>query len=200
MSVTVAPESLVRSPAIRTEDERALVAGILADRDAFAPLYERYVARVYAYLRGRTGNADDAADLTQQVFLRAFAALRHYRQTYAPFTAWLFRIAANAATDHERRRRRLAPLTLAEDLPTDADGPETRALHAEDVRALRVLVRGLSASDRELLALRFAGGLRTREIARIVGRSDQAVRKQLWRIIQRLKAHSRSNEHQGVTT
>ena len=68
-------------------------------------LYQRYLPQIYRYLRARTGNADDAADLTQQVFLKALSALPGYRPCGRPFITWLLRIARNAVADFYRRRR-----------------------------------------------------------------------------------------------
>src|SRR5947209_18150938 len=88
-----------------TDDEAALVRAAQLDPAAFAPLYRRYRDRVYAYLCVRLSNADDAADVTQQVFLQALAALPRYRTCASPFGVWLFRIARNAAADLQRRRK-----------------------------------------------------------------------------------------------
>src|SRR4051812_38705252 len=75
----------------------ALVAAARESSEAFGDLYRLYLPRVYRYLSTRTASPEEAADLTQQVFLRAFHALPGYRAKEAPFTAWLFRIARNAA-------------------------------------------------------------------------------------------------------
>src|SRR5581483_12168401 len=88
-----------------TSDESALVLAARHDASAFGTLYLRYLDRVYWYLRARTPSEEDAADLTQQVFLHALAALPRYRQQNVPFAAWLFRIARNVAIDFNRRRR-----------------------------------------------------------------------------------------------
>src|SRR5690606_19987857 len=88
-----------------TGDERALVAAAREDTAAFGLLYQRYLPRIYRYLRARVATEDDAADLTQQVFIQALAAISHYQDRGLPFAAWLFRIARNAATDAARRHR-----------------------------------------------------------------------------------------------
>ncbi len=85
--------------------EPGLVQAAQDDPAAFGALYERYLDRVYAYMRVRTRNADDAADLTQQVFLQALAALSRFHDQRVPFAVWLFRIARNSAIDFHRRRR-----------------------------------------------------------------------------------------------
>ena len=85
--------------------EAALVRAAQDDPAAFGALYDRYLDRVYSYARARTANEEDAADLAHQVFQRALEALPRYRAQSAPFAAWLFRIARNAAIDRHRRRR-----------------------------------------------------------------------------------------------
>src|SRR4051812_40918795 len=85
--------------------EADLVQAARREPAAFEPLYRYYLSPVYRYLRLRTASDEEAADLTQQVFLRALAALPDYRSKGLPFSAWLFRIARNAAIDAHRRQR-----------------------------------------------------------------------------------------------
>lgn len=172
------------------EDEAGLVQAAQADPAAFIPLYHRYLDRIYAYLRARTASDDEAADLTQQVFLQALDALARYRGVRdGSFAAWLFRIARNAAIDaHRRRRVAVAWDLLPEALqPLAAHDPDARLLRREEVARLRVLFGQLDAETRELLALRFAGGLTIAEIAAVVGKSKAATQKRLFRTLQALK-------------
>src|SRR5215471_21598589 len=85
--------------------DAALVRAAQADPTAFAPLYQRHRDRIYRYLRTRTSSAEDAADLTQQVFLQALDALPHYRIQQTPFAAWITRIARNLAANDRRQRK-----------------------------------------------------------------------------------------------
>lgn len=174
-------------------DERALIDRARVDSAAFAQLYRRYVDRVFRYLRTYTENEDDAADLTQHVFLRALEALPGYRNDGAPFGAWLFRIARNAAIDAFRRRRRVLPWDhIPPELqPLSPNNPEAASLQRETLNQVRVLVSQLDPEKQELLALRFAGGLSSREIAALVGRSPAAVQKELVRIMWGLKEQCR---------
>src|ERR1051326_6610003 len=87
------------------EDEAALIVAAQANPADFDMLYQRYLGPVYRYMRAQTSSADEAADLTQQVFLQALKALPRYRSRGAPFAAWLFQIARHVATDAYRRRR-----------------------------------------------------------------------------------------------
>lgn len=170
-------------------DEAALIRLAQAQPAAFGALYQRYVAGVYRYLRARTGTAEDAADLTQQVFLQALEALPTYRERGLPFGAWLFRIARNAATNFARRQRRgVSWDRLPESLqPHTRHDPETYVLQGEALAQLHRLLETLDPEKRELLALRFAAKLTAREIAAVVGKGEAAVKKQLARIVQFLQ-------------
>jgi RNA polymerase sigma-70 factor (ECF subfamily) len=170
-------------------DDDALVRAARADPGAFAGLYHRYLDRVYAYLRARTATAEDAADLTQQVFLQALAALPRYRAAGGGFAAWLFRIARNVAADWHRRRRATVTWDLVpEALQPDAGlGVDASLLRQEDLARLRALFAALDPQTRELLVLRFAARLTVAEIAGVLGKSEAATQKRLYRIIQTLK-------------
>lgn len=177
-------------------DEAALIEEAQANPLAFDQLYRRYLARVYRYLRAQLESDEDAADLTQQVFLQAFHALPGYEQRGLPFAAWLFQIARHAVTDSHRRRVALSwdalPVTL--EVAGDEQDPERIALRRERLARLWMLLAKLDAGQRELLALRFAAGLSSSQIAAVVGKSPAAVKKQLTRIIASLKEqyHERS--------
>ena len=170
-----------------------VVAAAMERPDSFGILYERYLPRVYRYMLTRAGSREDAADLTQIAFTRAFDGLAQYRADRAPFAAWFFRIARNTATDaHRRRRATVSWSGLPEALTaTDGAGPEAIAQKRERLNGLRMLLERLDPAKRELLALRFAGDLSSREIAVVTGKSEAAVKKQLTRIIANLKEHYR---------
>ncbi|HKV83129.1 MAG TPA: sigma-70 family RNA polymerase sigma factor [Ktedonobacterales bacterium] len=180
----------VHDEAMAADDEAALIAEAQRDPRAFDALYGRYVTRVYRYARAHTAGDEDAADLTQQVFLRALDALPRYRAGPAPFGGWLFRIARNTVVDAHRRRTspRITLDALPEALHPHADHePEATLLRAEALSRLRELVAALDAEKRELLALRFAARLSSPAIAAVVGKSPAAVQKQLTRILHALK-------------
>lgn len=174
------------------EDEVALVRAAQQDAAAFAPLYRRYRHRVYAYLYSRLTDADDAADLTQQVFLQALAALPRYRVRAVPFGVWLFRIARNAAADLQRRRRR-GPLPWetvpAETQPRADHDVEDLVMQREALTRLHATLGNLDPDTRDLLLLRFAARLTAAEIGAITGKSTAATAKRLQRALQTLKEH-----------
>ncbi len=171
------------------DDEAMLVAAAQRDPHAFGVFYQRYATRVYRYLRSHTSTDDEAADLTQQVFLKALDALPRYRHGRTPFAAWLFRIARNGVTDAHRRRRP----TLAWDLVPEALHPmtdlstEETVLRRETLTELQGLLLQLDPEKREVVLLRFMAGLTAREIGTVIGKSEAAVHKQLARSLHSLK-------------
>ncbi len=173
----------------RDEDEEGLVRAAQHDRAAFGPLYARYRDRLYTYLRTRTGTADDAADLTQQVFMQALEALPRYRSQGVSLAAWLFRIARNAATDWQRRQRPTVPWDAVPEAfhpsaPETADGA---LLQREAFAPLYALLATLDAPTREALILRFTAQLTVAEIGAVLGKSEEAARKQITRALHTLK-------------
>lgn len=171
------------------DDARSLRAA-RDDLAQFAPVYERYVDRIYAYCRTRVGNSD-AEDVTSQVFTQALSGVDGYRG--GSVAAWLFRIAHNCVVDHLRGQRSTVPLDDLEWslLDTGRDVLDQIAL-AEDVRRVRRLIAELPDEQANLLALKLAGGLNAKEIAAAVGKTHVAVRVELHRIIQRLRVAYRA--------
>ena len=142
-------------------EDATFIRAAQAEPEAFGLIYQRYVDRVYAYMRTRLASEHDAADLTQQVFIRAFQGLPKYRSGRAPFAAWLFRIAANAATDEFRRKR--APALALQFLPESLSPATASAIEPEEsgrlelLREQRPLDRGLAAEQNGVAINALAG-------------------------------------------
>ncbi|MGH2516358.1 MAG: RNA polymerase sigma factor [Ktedonobacterales bacterium] len=174
------------------DEEAALIQAAQHDLAAFGPLYARYVDRIYTYLCTRTGQArsDEAADLTQHVFLRALDALPRYQpREGVSVAAWLFRIARNAATDWQRRQRPTLPWeAVPEELHPQA--PETAdsiVVRREEIAEAQRLLAGLDEVAREALLLRFTAQLSLAEIGAVLGISEDAARKRITRTLHALK-------------
>lgn len=176
------------------DDDRTLVEAAQAEPTAFAAIYHRYANRMYVYVRSRVSSEEDAVDITQQVFVKSFKALPTYKVSSAPLGAWLFRIARNAIVDHQRRVR---PMTDIDAVPMilreTGAGPEELAVKSEEVERLRAALMKLDRKKREVLALRYGGDLRIREIAQATGRSEEATKKQLSRALKSLRQNYESN-------
>jgi len=175
----------------QNDPDDQIVDAARMDPAAFAVLYRRYRDQVYAYLRARTRTVDDAADLTQQVFLRALDALPRYRGGQDAFVAWLFRIARNAAINLQGRGHpTLSWESVPEALHPLADGDVAAGLlRQEDLARLHLLVAALPPDTQDLLALRFSAQLSTPAIAAVIGKSEAATRKRVSRAIRSLQEH-----------
>jgi len=162
------------------DDDAALVRRCLKDDpDAFRLLVEKYQAEVYGTALRIVRRPEDAEDLAQETFLRAFRALARYDPT-RPFGAWLHTIAARLCIDHHRRNRaKFVSLTRPEegssgeertiDLEDPADQPDEVAEKSELARRLEALVETLPPDSRAAILLRHQQDLPYEEIARVLG-------------------------------
>ncbi|MCC6629384.1 MAG: sigma-70 family RNA polymerase sigma factor [Chloroflexi bacterium] len=168
-------------------DERRWVERARAgDRAAFEAIVARYERQIYAFVYRMLGDADDACDLTQDCFVKAYQALPRIRRELN-VSAWLHRIAANACLDVLRRRQRLRwlpwhgpthdPLVLS----GPADDPEHRALSQEARVSVQHVLDQLKPRHRLALILREVDGLSCQEIGAVMGMSPAAVKSTLYR-------------------
>jgi RNA polymerase sigma factor (sigma-70 family) len=154
--------------------------------EGFAELYERTFPRVYAYVASLLRDRAAAEDVTAQAFERAYRKRRSYRSGRGTMEAWLFGIARNAALDELRRRKRRAGLE-GDHEDTDATSPDDHAELALRRQTVRAALASLDGRERDLIALKFAGGLSNAEIGRILGMSESAAGTRLHRTITKLR-------------
>ncbi|HEX2086558.1 MAG TPA: sigma-70 family RNA polymerase sigma factor [Solirubrobacteraceae bacterium] len=150
---------------------------------SFADLYRATFADVYAYVATIVGDRGAAEDVTAQAFERAYRKRRSFDPRRGSERAWVFGIARNAALDELRRRRRTASLV---------DEPPDEVLIAHDEAAVRratvrVALGRLDARDRELIALKFHGGLSNAELAKVLGTSESNAGTRLHRAVTKLR-------------
>jgi RNA polymerase sigma factor (sigma-70 family) len=177
------------------DDESALIRAAQHDPAAFAPVYERYVGRIYGYCLRHLTDPAEAEDLTSAIFMQVLRNLRGYRG--GSVTAWLFRIAHNALMSHFRKHRTRA--SYQPERIDQPDAPDQYALanliQGERQARLQEAVAALPLEQRELLALRVDGNLSAKEIGAIIGKREGAVRVALHRIMQQLRAELSAGEH-----
>lgn len=167
-------------------DEEALLARCRAgDQHAFRILLEAHHQQVYRTAYALVADVDEAADLTQETFLKAWRALPRFRGD-ATVGTWLTRLALNTARDHLRRRRGHTMLALLRGAgPQVADDP---AAAAADRDELRRALGQLSAQAREVVALRFGRDLPLAEIAALLDCPEGTVKSRLHGALTRLGA------------
>lgn len=164
---------------------KTITQALAGDAVALARIYDAYARPIYHYHYSRVGNAPDAEDLTSQTFMAVLEALPRY-QHHGRFTAWIFQIARNKVMDHFRKNPGMSDVTTA----SVADPLQSAALEAiyqQDAKLqLKALLRLLDDDERELLCLRFTAELSFVQIGQLLGRSEDAVRKSVRRILDRL--------------
>ncbi len=146
------------------------------DQEAFTQLYEEYCNRIYRYLFFKIGDETEAEDMTQQVFLNAFQSIASFRWRGVPFSAWLFRIAHNQVVDFLRKKAKRITTPLDESLVAGGDNPQQVVEQRSDIEQLLSAAGQLTRMQREVIVLRFASGLSVAEVARVMGKSDGAVK------------------------
>jgi RNA polymerase sigma-70 factor, ECF subfamily len=140
------------------------------DEAAWRALVERYTRKVFGLAYRFTGKADEAEDLTQEVFVKVYQTLHRYREADGPFGAWLMAVARNHAIDHYRRgrqerlRRTEDPLVL-ETAPADDEHPIAGIERAERARLVHTGLRALPPDLRAPLVMCDLQGLSYDEIA-----------------------------------
>jgi len=146
------------------------------DQEAFAQLYEGYFDKIYRYVAIRIGDRMEAEDITQQVFLNAIKAISSFRWRGIPFSAWLFRIAHNQVVDYLRRKTKRATAPLDESLVASDHDPQLIAGQRLDIERLHSATGRLTPAQQEVISLRFAGELSIAQVAKIMGKSEGAVK------------------------
>ncbi len=168
---------------LNTEEER-LIANARADIREFNALYLNYVQPVFRYHLSRIGSRAEAEDATAQTFLSALEGFARYRHE-GHFAAWLFSIARHKAADHFRSNGRYTDL---KDTTPSADVDLLQqSVHNDQLSALMRKVRDLPAEEQELLRLRFAAELSHAEIGRVLKLRQDAVKKRIYRTLERLQ-------------
>jgi RNA polymerase sigma-70 factor (ECF subfamily) len=155
------------------------------DRDAWELLYHLYSQRLFAFLMMRLSHADDAGEALSETFLRAIEKVSSFRGEAASLRPWLFAIARNVAFDRLRLRKRQVPQAEIDDvIDLTALGADERIIDNQQRSAVGVAFGQLPADDQEVLWLRFAQGLTSGEVAKIIGKRAGAVRMQQLRALQ----------------
>ncbi len=169
-----------------TELIRRIAAG---DTEAFATLTDRYARSVYALVARIAGSAEDAEELTQDVFMKVFGKLRQF-DGRSSFSTWLYRIACNTALSHARRKRRSAcPLDerrVAAVPDDEADRLEEMVARERALEALSRAVESLDAEDRALVTLFYYEERPAVECASIMGITEGNAKVRLHRARKKL--------------
>ncbi|MBI4286578.1 MAG: sigma-70 family RNA polymerase sigma factor [Chloroflexi bacterium] len=167
------------------EPEESLVSRAVAhDKEAFTTLYDTFVGRVYNHVRYRVPDQSEAEDITQEVLIRAWKAIGKFKQTGAPFVAWLIKIARNLITDYYRSRKQCIPLDEVGAFSIAGKNPEDAIENGIDVRKALSKLKGVK---QQVIMLRFVDGLSYAETAAVLHKSEGAIRIIQYRALNDLK-------------
>jgi RNA polymerase sigma-70 factor (ECF subfamily) len=193
---TELPTPWLDSSARRAEEGWALVqraqAGGEDGKAAFAELFARNVDAIYRFIVVRVRARQVAEDLTQETFVRALGRINAFAWQGHDIGAWLVTIARNLIADHFKSARvRLEVSTgdlvdIDREERTSESGPEAQAVDYQTNLALMAAVKGLSASQRECIVLRFLRGLSVAETARVMGKNYNAIKALQYRAVRSL--------------
>lgn len=148
------------------------------DTDAFAQLYDEHLNTVYRYVFHQVGERTLAEDLTSEVFSKAWVSISRYQWRNVPFQHWLLRIAHHVVIDHWRAHQRTTtPLESLREAASDGLAPDDVVAQDQQAAILRACMLRLPPDQRNVLVLRFVEGCSHADVARIVGKSEVAVRQ-----------------------
>ncbi len=179
------------------QDENTLVQrAAKGERDAFSQLLQQYQKPIYNLALRMVGDREDAADLTQDVFLKAWRSLPFFKEECS-FSTWLYRLASNICIDflrHQKRRRTVSLVFLdrddeetAYDPPSGEPEPEQLLLRREQLRELARAMDALEVEYRQILTLRVIDGLDYSQIAEILECKVGTVKSRLSRARAKLR-------------
>jgi len=170
-------------------EEKLIKSAVGGDSSAFGALYDHYQPMIYRFVLVKVGRREEAEDLTHQVFLSAWQNIRRYKNLGHPFSSWLYQIARNQIVDYYRSKK--SDITLDDGdselfIPSAATDPVdiSTKLAVEKVFAA---LRKLKPEYGEVIMLRFVEDASLRDAARILEKTEGAVKLMQHRAIKELR-------------
>lgn len=150
--------------------------------------FNQYYDKIARYIYIRLGDGAESEDLASEVFLKAYKSLDSFKERGVPMQAWLYKIAHNLLVDHHRKQSKMKIVHSENDLEVtdDNDTMSTAFVNVEFTRVLESLSR-LTQEQRQVIELRFFGGLTSEEVGRVMDKSSGAVRQMQSHAIKRLR-------------
>lgn len=165
------------------------------DSDAFRLLVEQHSRAVFRLAFRMTGNEEDAEDVVQETFLRAYRQLDKY-EARSSFSTWLYRIASNYSLDlirmrkrHEQKRERgnAEERDILQTIPVNSPGPDRIVFSSQVQERVNEALNELSAQERTAFVLRHFEGMSIEEIGESLGTGTNATKHSIFRAVQKLR-------------
>lgn len=185
------PQNGRLEPAPLDQEDRALIAAVLrGEQQAFTPLVRKYQRQLYAALRRLVRQHEDADDLVQECFVRAFQRLHEFDLNRA-FYPWLYRIGINLAISFMRKRKWHSAVDSVDVFPTAEENPAASSETQEFYQALENAIARLPAEQRSILLLRTREDMSYQEMSETLGIEIGTVMSRLARAREKLRAWMR---------
>lgn len=168
------------------DDTELLKESRQGNHDAFSQLVQRHERPLTMMIFKMVRDLEEAKDLSQTVFLKAFEGLPRFLSA-SSFKTWLYKIALNAVRDHLRKSKPVMVSAYLEDVPDPSDPPYEQLDKARDLKRMREAVEQLPEKQRLTLQLRVYEGLDYRDIAAIMGGTEGAARGNFFQAVKSLR-------------
>lgn len=168
------------------------------DADAFGCLYEIYFKPVFRYIYFRVKDRETANDLTQTVFLKVFKTIEAYQNKNKSPLAYFFTVARNTIIDYWKKKKEVSPAEPEKfftEIPDTADSPQTLAEKADTIEMVQQAIRSLTSDQQEVIVLKFINDLPNEEIAKILGKNEEAIRQLQCRALKALRAYLKESKY-----
>lgn len=171
-----------------SNEEEILILRAQEDSAAFKALYEKYYKTIFLFILHRTAEKELTADLTSQVFLKALLNIGKYNFRGLPFSAWLYRIAINECNDYFRKNKKARVVILEDDL---ADSLYEEMFAQDGLEELKKrlpeILKRLKYDELQLIELRFLESRPFKEVADIMGITENYAKVKTYRILEKMK-------------
>jgi RNA polymerase sigma-70 factor, ECF subfamily len=147
---------------------------IQGDVEAYGELYNLCLYRIYRYIFNQVRNEMQAEDITEEVFIKAWKAIKSCKGKESTFIPWLYRIAHNCLIDNIRKKHLEIPFDMV--TIVDEASPEKKAEDRMELQMVLEMVKDLPESQKQVILLKFMDDMDNEEIGRIMGKRQGAVR------------------------
>jgi RNA polymerase sigma-70 factor (ECF subfamily) len=171
----------------RINEELLQIQAAMENPARFAPLYDKYYLSIFRYLYRRINDEDLAADLTSQVFAKALVNLKNYQFRGVPFGAWLFRVAQNELNQHFRKKKAQRHVNADTEQLAHIIDEMSDADDGSNMEKLVHALRELKPNELQLIEMRFFEQQSFREVADILGISENNAKVKTFRVVKKLR-------------
>jgi len=175
-------------------EEWSLIQAAQRDARRFGPLYEQYYRQLFLFVYKRVGDEDDAADVTAQVFVKALQNLNRYEDKGLPFASWLYRIALNEVNQFFRNNAKRS-LTISTDsgsaiqLVAEIAEAQDECADEQQLQRMYAAMQRLAPDEVQLIQMRYFDKIPFKEVADILGISENNAKVRAFRLLQKLKKY-----------